>query len=165
MSSETLQGFVHAAEILPQDPLARIPYPDGWIQGLLEQVKTIALVGISAKTDRPSFVVMNFLQSQGYRVLPVNPGLAGQTLLGETVYATLSDVPVPVDMVDIFRNSDAAAAVVDEALARNSSVPSDQRIRVIWMQLGVRHDDAARHAEAAGLSVVMNRCPKIELQG
>jgi predicted CoA-binding protein len=100
---------------------------------------------------------MRFLLGRGYAVVPVNPGLAGQTLLGQQVYATLADVPVAIDMVDIFRNSADAAQIVDEALA----LP--QKPRTIWMQLGVRHDEAAARAEAAGLRVVMNRCPAIEL--
>jgi uncharacterized protein len=132
-------------------------YSIGYISTILSETKTIALVGASANPMRPSHGVMRFLLGRGYAVVPVNPGLAGQTLLGQQVYATLADVPVAIDMVDIFRNSADAAKVVDEALA----LP--QKPHIIWMQLGVRHDEAAARAEAAGLRVVMNRCPAIEL--
>lgn len=131
-------------------------YAPDYIREILKSVRTIALVGASANEVRPSYFVMKYLIDKGYAVAPVNPGLAGQSLLGQTVYATLKDVPHPVDMVDIFRNSDAVAAIVDEALALNP-VP-----KVIWMQLSVRNDEAAAKAEAAGLQVVMNRCPKME---
>ena len=131
-------------------------YDDAYLRGILRGVKTIAMVGASPNWNRPSYFAMTYLQGKGYRVIPVNPGAAGQTILKETVYAGLADVPVPVDMVDIFRNSEAAAGVVDEALA----LPV--RPKVIWMQLGVRNDAAAAKAEAAGIQVVMNRCPKIE---
>jgi uncharacterized protein len=131
-------------------------YSPDYIRDVLQSVKTIALVGASANIVRPSYFVMKYLQDKGYRVIPVNPGLAGQDLLGEKVYASLADIPVSVDMVDVFRNSDAALSVTDEALAL-SVLPS-----VIWMQLSVRNDAAATKAEAAGLRVVMNRCPKME---
>ena len=124
---------------------------------ILKSVKVIALVGASQNAARPSYGVMKFLISQGYTVIPVNPGLAGQDILGQRVYATLADVPQPIDMIDIFRNSEAAGGVVLEALALQT-LP-----RIIWMQLEVRHDEAARKAEMAGLKVVMNRCPAIEL--
>ncbi|WP_019644621.1 CoA-binding protein [Novispirillum itersonii] len=143
---------------------APIPYPDGYTLAVLAGVRTIALIGISAKEDRPSYHVMHFLQDHGFRVIPVNPGLAGQTVLGETVYATLADIPDPVEMIDIFRNAEAAAAVADEAIALNASRSGDSQIRVVWMQLGIRHDAAALRAEAAGLTVIMDRCPKIELE-
>jgi predicted CoA-binding protein len=131
-------------------------YDDSTIRGILNTVKTIAVVGVSQKTSRPSYFVFKYLMERGYRMIPVNPGQAGGELLGQKVYATLADIPEPIDMVDIFRNADAALGVVREALALN---PKPQ---VIWMQLGVRNDEAAAEAEAAGLQVVMNRCPKIE---
>jgi predicted CoA-binding protein len=130
-------------------------YPQGYTQEILKAAKTIAVVGFSANPHRPSHDVARFLQARGYRIIPVNPGLADQTLLGEKVYASLLDIPVPVDMVDIFRRSEEVAGVVDEAIAIGA--------KTIWMQIGVRDDDAAARAETAGLRVVMNRCPKIEL--
>ena len=132
-------------------------YPADYISDILQSVKTIALVGSSSNELRPSHSVMKFLLSKGYEVIPVNPGLAGQLLHGQLVYARLENIPKPVDMVDIFRNSAAAGGVVDEAL-KLSQKPS-----VIWMQLGVRDDAAAARAEAQGAKVVMNRCPAIEL--
>jgi len=131
-------------------------YPDAYIRGILESVRTIAIVGASANEVRPSFFVLKYLVQKGFTVFPVNPGLAGKEIAGRPVYGRLADVPGPVDMVDVFRNSEAAAGVVDEALAL-APLP-----KVIWMQLGVRNDAAAAKAEAAGVSVVMNRCPKIE---
>lgn len=128
---------------------------DDAIGALLKATKTIALVGASANSARDSHDVMRFLQSQGYRVIPVNPGLAGQRLLGETVVATLADVGEPIDLVDIFRNSEAAGDVVDEAIAVGA--------KAVWMQLGVNNPQAAARAEAAGLTVMMNHCPKIEI--
>ena len=129
---------------------------DDQIRDILENVKTIALVGASAKEDRPSYRVAAFLGTKGYRVIPVNPGLAGQELLGETVYESLSAIPFDVDMVDIFRRSDAVPEIVDEALARWSD------LTCVWMQLGVENEDAAQTAQARGVQVVQNRCPKIE---
>lgn len=152
--------FSHTPEALPPDPSAGIAYPDDYLRGILEETRTIALVGISVKEDRPSHSVMRYLQGMGYRVLPVNPGLAGQVVLGETVYASLADCPAPFQMVDIFRSSEAAGEVVDQALA----LPATTGIQTLWMQLSVRNDAAAHRAEAAGLKVVMNRCPKIEMQ-
>jgi predicted CoA-binding protein len=131
-------------------------YPSDYIRNILQSVKTIALVGASANEVRPSYFVMKYLIDKGYEVIPVNPGLAGQQILGQTVYASLRDIPRPVDMVDIFRNSDAAGPITDEALALSP------KPRVIWMQLSVRNDEAAARAEAAGLQVIMNRCPKME---
>jgi predicted CoA-binding protein len=131
-------------------------YPDDYIRTILDEVRTIAMVGASANEVRPSFFVLKYLLAKGYRVLPINPGLAGKELLGQPVYASLAAVPEPVDMIDVFRNSEAAGQVVDEAIALVS------RPKVIWMQLGVRNDVAAEKAEAAGIRVVMNRCPKIE---
>jgi hypothetical protein len=131
-------------------------YPDSYIRGILNTVKTIAMVGISPKDNRPSYFVFKYLQERGYRMIPVNPGQAGKTILGQKVYARLTDIPEPVDMVDIFRASQYALPIVREALTL------DPKPRVIWMQLTVRNDEAAHLAEAAGLKVVMNRCPKIE---
>lgn len=131
-------------------------YPDVLIGSVLDGVKTIAMVGASANAARSSCLVLRYLVAHGYRVFPVNPGLAGGTILGLPVFATLAHLPEPVDMVDVFRNAEAAGGVVDEALAL------DPRPKVIWMQLGVRNEAAAARAEAAGLTVVMDRCPKIE---
>ncbi|MGM0560219.1 MAG: CoA-binding protein [Pseudomonadota bacterium] len=128
------------------------------IRDILKTTQTIAMVGASAKPDRPSHDVMAFLQSKGYRVIPVNPFVAGQTILGERVYAALSEIPGSFDMIDIFRNSEAAGDVVKEALP----LARDKNLKTIWMQLGVRNDDAAEEAASAGLQVIMNRCPKIE---
>ncbi|MTJ79890.1 MAG: CoA-binding protein [Telmatospirillum sp.] len=135
---------------------APLVYSDAKLRGILSSVKTIALVGASANETRPSHKVMTYLQGKGYRVIPVNPGLAGQTLLGETVAGSLAEIGLPVDMVDIFRASDAVPGIVDEAIAIKA--------RVVWMQLDVRHDEAARRAGAAGIEVIMDRCPKIELE-
>lgn len=131
-------------------------YTDGYIRGILDEVKTIAMVGASAKPTRPSYLVLKYLIAKGYRVLPINPGLAGKEILGQTVYGSLAELPEPVDMVEIFRNSEAAGPITDEALALQP-LP-----KVIWMQLSVRNDDAAARAQARGVKVVMNRCPKIE---
>ena len=131
-------------------------YSDEYIREILTSVKTIAMVGASANTARPSYFVLKYLSERGFTMLPINPGLAGQAILGLPVYASLADVPQPIDMVDVFRRSDAVSEVVDAALAL---VPPP---KVIWMQLGVRNDPAAARAEARGLKVVMNRCPKIE---
>jgi predicted CoA-binding protein len=131
-------------------------YDPAYIRGILDSVKTVAIVGASANEVRPSFFVTKYMIDKGYTVYPLNPGIAGTEILGRPVYASLADVPEPIDMVDIFRNSEAAAGVVDEALAL------DPLPKVIWMQLTVRNDEAAARAEAAGIKVVMNRCPKIE---
>jgi predicted CoA-binding protein len=131
-------------------------YPDAYIKGILTTMKTLALVGASANPARPSFIVLKYLSERGYKVIPVNPGLAGQKILGQEVVATLKDIREPLDMVEIFRNSQAAGPIVDEALALVS------KPKVIWMQLSVRNDEAAARAEAQGVKVVMNRCPKIE---
>ena len=131
-------------------------YPDIYIRGILDSVKTIAMVGISPRDNRPSFFAFKYLQERGYRMIPVNPGQAGKEILGRKVYASLSDIPGPVDMVDIFRSSKDALPVVQEALTL------EPKPQVIWMQLTIRNDEAAALAEAAGLKVVMNRCPKIE---
>ena len=134
--------------------LEPIPYSDAKIHSILERVKTIAMVGASPNWNRPSYFVMKYLQSKGYRVIPVNPGIAGRTLLGEKAYPSLRDIPDRVDMVDMFRAAEEAPGVVADAIAIGA--------KVVWMQLGVRHDEAAATAEAAGIEVIMNRCPKIE---
>jgi uncharacterized protein len=131
-------------------------YDDAYIRGILNTVKTIAMVGVSANTSRPSYFAFKYLLEHGYRMVPVNPVLAGRELLGQKAYANLRDIPEPVDMVDIFRAREHALAIVKEALEIKP------RPRVVWMQLGVRDDAAAQLAEGAGLKVVMNRCPKIE---
>jgi predicted CoA-binding protein len=136
--------------------MTRESYSDAFIRGILDEVKTIAMVGASAKDVRPSYFAMKYLIDKGYDVIPVNPGQAGKEILGRRVYGSLSEIPVALDMVDIFRASDAALGIVEEALRL------EPRPSVIWMQLGVRNDAAAELAEEAGLKVVMNRCPKIE---
>lgn len=133
-------------------------YSDDYLRRILKRTKTVAVVGVSANTVRPSYFVARYLGLRGYRVIPVNPGLAGQTLLGETVYADIAEVPHDVDMVDIFRRSDAVPAIVDAALARWSG------LQTVWMQFGVSHPEAATVAQARGVDVIENRCPKIEYQ-
>jgi predicted CoA-binding protein len=137
-------------------PMNHDSYPDAYIRGILNTVKTIAMVGISPKDNRPSYFAFKYLLERGYNMIPVNPGQAGREILGRRVYARLADIPDPVDMVDVFRAPQNAPQVVAEALALKP------RPQVVWMQLGVRNDQAAATAEAAGLKVVMNRCPKIE---
>jgi len=129
-------------------------YSDAYLRAILRGVKTIAMVGASPMWNRPSFFAMKYLQAKGFRVIPVNPQAAGTEILGEKCYADLADVPDPIDMVDIFRRSEAVGPIVDAAIAKGA--------RIVWMQIGVRNDEAAARAEAAGLQVVMNRCPKIE---
>ena len=129
-------------------------YPDDLIKRILRSVKTIAMVGASPHWNRPSYFAMKYLQGKGFRVIPVNPRAAGETILGEKVYASLAEIPDKVDMVDVFRNSEAAGPLADEAIRIGA--------KILWMQLGVRNDAAAARAETAGLKVVMNRCPKIE---
>jgi predicted CoA-binding protein len=131
-------------------------YPDALVRKILNETKSIAMVGASANESRPSYFAFKYLLQRGYRMFPINPGLAGKELLGQRVFATLAEIGEPVDMVDIFRSSEAAGAVVDEALALTPPP------KIIWMQLGVRNAEAAAKAEAAGLTVIMNRCPKIE---
>lgn len=131
-------------------------YCDSYIKAILEEVKTIALVGASANAVRPSYFVLKYMLSKGYQVWPVNPGQAGKTILGQSVHASLDDLPGTPDMIDIFRKKEAAGKIVCDVIA-SGDLP-----KAIWMQLGVRHDEAAQSAEAAGIKVVMNRCPKIE---
>lgn len=131
-------------------------YNDTYIRGILNSVKTIAMVGFSPKENRPSYFAFKYLLERGYRVIPVNPGQAGKSVLGQKIYARLSEIPEPVDMVDIFRGSEHVLPIVAEALTLTP------RPQVIWMQLTIRNDAAAKLAEDAGLKVVMNRCPKIE---
>jgi len=131
-------------------------YPDTYIRGILNTVKTIAMVGASEKENRPSYFAFKYLLERGYKMIPVNPGHASEQMLGQRIYARLADISEAVDMVDIFRASQYALPVVQEALALNP------RPQVVWMQLGIRNDEAAALAEANGMKVVMNRCPKIE---
>lgn len=131
---------------------------DERIREILEHTRRIAVVGLSPKPDRPSYDVAKYMIEKGYEVLPVNPGQAGKEILGRTVYGSLSEIPGAIDMVDIFRNSDAAGHVTDAAVA----LAPEKSIRVIWMQIGVRNDAAAKRAEDAGLTVIMDRCPKLE---
>ena len=148
-----MAGPVNASPLPPP-----LHYDDAFLRSTLRSVRVIAMVGASPNWVRPSNFAMKYLQNKGFRVIPVNPGQAGQKILGETVYTRLADIPDQFDMVDVFRASDKAGAIVDEAIA----VAAQKGIRVVWMQLGVRDDAAARRAEAAGLTAVMDRCPKIE---
>ena len=129
-------------------------YDDKYLISVLKDAKTVAMVGASANWNRPSFFAMKYMQQKGFRVIPVNPGVARQEILGETVMASLDEIDEPIDMVDIFRNSEAAGPITDDAIKAGA--------KIIWMQLGVQNDAAAKRAEDAGLRVVMNRCPKIE---
>jgi len=134
--------------------MSELYYPDWQIRRILRDVNTVAMVGASTNWNRPSYFAMKYMQDKGYRVIPINPRSAGETLLGEEVVASLTDITVPVDMVDIFQRSDRVPPVVDQAIEIGA--------KVVWMQLTVRHDEAARKAEDAGLTVIMDRCPKIE---
>ncbi len=129
-------------------------YPDWQIRRILRDVNTIAMVGASTNWNRPSYFAMKYLQEKGFRVIPVNPRSAGEELLGEKIYASLKDIPEPIDMVDIFQRAERVPTVVDEAIEIGA--------KIVWMQLTVRHDEAAKKAEEAGLTVIMDRCPKIE---
>ncbi|MBL0901492.1 MAG: CoA-binding protein [Reyranella sp.] len=129
-------------------------YDDQYLRRILRETKTIAMVGLSANWNRPSFFAAKYLLDRGYKVMPVNPAAAGQEILGQKVYGALDELPVKADMVDIFRNSEAAGPITDDAIRHGA--------KVVWMQLGVVNEAAAERAEQAGLKVVMNRCPKIE---
>ena len=129
-------------------------YDDLYLRRILRETKTIAMVGLSANWNRPSFFAAKYLLDRGYKVLPVNPAAKGQEILGQKVYGALDELPMKADMVDIFRNSEAAGPITDEAIKHGA--------KVVWMQLGVVNEAAAKRAEDAGLKVVMNRCPKIE---
>lgn len=133
-------------------------YPAGYTQSWLAKVNSIAVVGASSNPARPSYGVMAYLLDKGYFVTPVNPGQAGGDILGQDVAADLDELPGPVDMIDVFRNSAAIPALVDEILAL------DWKPKLVWMQLGVRDDESAARLEAAGIAVIMNRCPAIELR-
>ena len=133
-------------------------YPDDVFDAAFKTVRTVAMVGAKDDPDSSPYIVMRYLQNRGYRVIPVNPKLAGGRLCDETAYPDLDSVPMPFEMVDIFRNADAAGGVTDTAIR----LKDEKQIRWIWMQLGIRNDEAAARAEAVGLSVVMDRCPKIE---
>jgi len=133
-------------------------YPDDLIKSILRATKVIAMVGASGNARRPSYFAMKYLLDKGFKVVPINPGMAGKEILGQKVHASLKDVPAPVDMVDIFRASDAAPGIVREALGEKDRLG----IKTIWMQLGVVSEEAAALAREAGLAVVMDRCPKIE---
>jgi predicted CoA-binding protein len=133
-------------------------YSDALIARILRSVKTIAMVGASPNEVRPSYFAMKYLTEKGFKVIPVNPGAVGKEILGQKVYASVSDLPAPVDMVDVFRNSEAAGPITDEVIANKERLGA----KVLWMQLGVINEEAKKRAEAAGLTVIMNRCPKIE---
>jgi uncharacterized protein len=130
-------------------------YSDAYLREILTGTRTIAVVGASPRPERPSHRVMAYLQHRGYRAIPVNPNAAGTKINGEICYASLADIPEPIDMVDVFRRSEAAGAAVDAAIAIGA--------KIVWMQLGVRDDAAGARAEASGIKVVMNRCPAIEI--
>ncbi len=138
--------------------MSELSYDDAHMRRILREVRTIAMVGASPNWVRPSNFAMKYLQGKGYKVIPLNPGQAGKEILGEPCYASVAEIPGTVDMIDIFRNSEAAGAVVNDVLP----IASEKKIRVIWMQLGIRNDNAAARAKAAGLTVIMDRCPKIE---
>jgi O-acetylhomoserine (thiol)-lyase len=129
-------------------------YADSYLAGILSRVKTIAIVGASPNWNRPSYFAMKYLQDKGFRTIPVNPRAAGEAILGERCYGSLREIPDPVDMVQVFRKSEEAGPLADEAIAIGA--------KVLWLQLGVYNEAAAERAEAAGLQVIMNRCPKIE---
>lgn len=149
MGRALIVGVAVTASVVDHDD-----YTDDYIRDVLRMVDVIAMVGASPNWNRPSYFAMKYLQQKGYRVIPVNPKEAGKEILGEKAYASLADIPVKIDMVDCFRTPDVIVPIAQDAIAVGA--------RVLWMQLGVRNDEAARLAESAGLKVVMNRCPKIE---
>lgn len=138
--------------------MSTLVYDDELMRRILKETRTIAMAGASPNWVRPSNFAMKYLQGKGYQVHPINPGHAGKEIWGRLTYASLADVPGPIDMLDIFRNSEAAGTLVDEAI----QLKDDKQIKIIWMQLGVINEDAAKRAEDAGLTVIMDRCPKIE---
>jgi predicted CoA-binding protein len=138
--------------------LALPQYPDALIKSILREVKTIAMVGASGNDIRPSYFAMMYLLNKGYKIIPVNPGMVGKEILGQKVYASLKDVPAPVDMVDIFREAKFAPDIAREAVAEKDRLG----LKILWMQLGVISEEAEKIAQDTGLTVVMNRCPKIE---
>ncbi len=143
---------------MPTDTPTPLSYSDDALKAILGKVHTVAMVGASANPVRPSNFVMKYLQGKGYKVIPVNPGQAGKEMHGEMTYASLDDIPVKFDMVDIFRSSDAVGPIMDKAI----ELAPEKGITVVWMQLAIRNDAAAEKGELAGLTVIMNRCPKIE---
>lgn len=138
--------------------MSDLHYDDDLIRRVLRETRTVAMAGASANWVRPSNFVLKYLLGKGYQVHPINPGHAGKEMCGRMTYASLADAPAPLDMIDIFRNSEAAGAIVDEAIA----LKEEKQIKTIWMQLTVINEDAAARAEDAGLTVIMDRCPKIE---
>lgn len=138
----------------PMSAIVHDRYDDLYLRKILRETRTIAMVGASANWNRPSYFAMKYLLDRGYKVIPVNPAAAGQEILGQKVYGSLADLPLKADMVDIFRNSEAAGPITDDAIGHGA--------KVVWMQIGVVNPAAAARAEKAGLKVVMNRCPKIE---
>ncbi|MDP6707960.1 MAG: CoA-binding protein [Alphaproteobacteria bacterium] len=154
--------MAHAASSREDDPLRYLAhhdyYSDEKLRGILSSIRTFAMVGASTNWKRPSFYAMKYLSKKGYRVIPVNPSRAGDQILGETVYGSIAEVPHRLDMVDIFRTSEEALAITKEVIANKD----EKGIKVLWMQLTVRNDPAAELAEEAGLTVIMDRCPKIE---
>lgn len=138
--------------------MSELTYDDALIRRILKDTRIIAMPGASPNWVRPSNFAMKYLLGKGYQVHPINPGHAGKEIWDQTVYASLADVPAPIDMLDVFRGSEAAGALIDEAIA----LKDEKQIKVVWLQLGVINHEAAERAEAAGLTVIMNRCPKIE---
>jgi predicted CoA-binding protein len=138
--------------------MSALVYDDELIRRVLKDVRTIAMAGASPNWVRPSNFAMKYLLGKGYQVHPINPGHAGKEIWGRMTFASLADVPAPIDMLDIFRNSEAAGALIDEAIA----LKDEKQIKVVWLQLGVINEAAAKRAEDAGITVIMDRCPKIE---